>query len=166
MKLTTGLLLLILGAAHAQTSTPLTRIAFGSCSRNELKQLWPDVVAQDPQLWIWGGDNIYGDSHDASVLRKKYDAQKRDPGYQMLLKTCPVIGTWDDHDYGVNDGGKYFSKKEESKTELLRFLDVPPNIKMLTKQRLIIFFMRDPLQYVSRLYHLLIPPKSLRYDHI
>ncbi|HQQ98903.1 MAG TPA: alkaline phosphatase D family protein [Cyclobacteriaceae bacterium] len=125
MKLTTGLLLLILGTAHAQTSTSLTRIAFGSCSRDELKQMWPDVVAQKPQLWIWGGDNIYGDSHDANVLRKKYDAQKREPGYQMLLKTCPVIGTWDDHDYGVNDGGKYFSKKEESKAELLRFLDVP-----------------------------------------
>jgi len=127
MKLTTALLVLIFGASHAQTTTPLTRIAFGSCSRDELKQLWPDVVAQKPQLWIWGGDNIYGDSHDASVLRSKYDAQKREAGYQALLSTCPVIGTWDDHDYGVNDGGKFFSKKEESKAELLRFLDVPAN---------------------------------------
>jgi alkaline phosphatase D len=127
MKLTTGLLLLILTTAQAQNTTPLTRIAFGSCSRHELKQLWPDVVAQRPQLWIWGGDNIYGDSHYASVLRTKYDAQKREPGYQLLLNTCPVIGTWDDHDYGVNDGGRYFSKKEESKAELLRFLDVPAN---------------------------------------
>jgi alkaline phosphatase D len=61
-----------------------------------------------------------------NVLRAQYQKQKTSPGYQRLLETCPVIGIWDDHDYGVNDGGKHYSKKKESKEELLRFLDVPP----------------------------------------
>lgn len=87
--------------------------------------MWPDIRDQKPQLWIWLGDNIYADTHDMTLLRTLYQKQKSNPGYQQLLKTCPAIGIWDDHDYGINDGGKFFTKKKESKEELLRFLDVP-----------------------------------------
>lgn len=34
-----------------------------------------------------------------------------------------VIGTWDDHDYGLNDTGKEFSGKNISQSLLLDFLD-------------------------------------------
>lgn len=104
----------------------VTRIAFGSCSRQSSEeQLWEEIVRLKPDLWIWGGDNIYGDTHDMDVMRKKYEQQKNRPSYQQLLKTCPVTGTWDDHDYGINDGGKYYSRKNESKELALAFLDIP-----------------------------------------
>lgn len=104
----------------------VTRIAFGSCSRqNSEEQLWDEVVQLKPDLWIWGGDNIYGDTHDMNTMKRKYDEQKNRPSYQKLLQTCPVTGTWDDHDYGINDGGKYFSKKQESKKLALDFLGIP-----------------------------------------
>ena len=46
---------------------------------------------------------------------EKYAYQKADSGYQLLLKSdAQIIGTWDDHDYGVNDGGKNYSRKKES----------------------------------------------------
>jgi alkaline phosphatase D len=113
--------------AYSQKGT-LTRIAFGSCSHQDREQvLWPDVVRQAPQLWIWMGDNIYADTEDMVVMKAKYEKQKKDPGYQQLLATCPVVGTWDDHDYGANDGGKEYTKKKESKERLLEFLDVPAN---------------------------------------
>lgn len=122
-------LLLIGGTGLLQAQQkPLTRIAFGSCSReSDPDQMWADITRQNPQLWIWLGDNIYGDSDDMNVLRAKYETQKSNAGYRKLLATCPVIGTWDDHDYGVNDGGKDFSKKKESKALMLNFLDVPAN---------------------------------------
>ena len=87
--------------------------------------MWADIVAQKPELWIWLGDNVYADTHDMKVLRTQYEKQKTNTEYQQLMKTCPIIGTWDDHDYGINDSGKYFTKKKESKEELLRFLDAP-----------------------------------------
>jgi alkaline phosphatase D len=100
-------------------------IAFGSCSKQDSPtQLWKDIIFQKPDLWIWGGDNIYGDSPDMNVLKKKYDQQENNPDYQRLLKTCPVTGTWDDHDYGVNDGWKNFNKKDESKNLMLDFLNI------------------------------------------
>jgi alkaline phosphatase D len=79
-------------------------------------------VSQQPEIWIWGGDNIYGDSHDMTFIAGEYKKQKENPGYQNLLATCPVTGTWDDHDYGINDGGKKFSKKKESKVLAATFL--------------------------------------------
>ncbi|MEO9870554.1 alkaline phosphatase D family protein [Ekhidna sp.] len=104
----------------------IMRIAFGSCSVSSLtdKQLWAEVNETKPDLWIWLGDNIYGDSEDVNVLRSKYAEQKSHPDYQKLLTETEVIGTWDDHDFGVNDGGKEFKSKDGSKEELFRFLNV------------------------------------------
>jgi alkaline phosphatase D len=102
-----------------------TVIAFGSCSdEDEPQEMWKEVVAQKPKLWIWGGDNIYADTQDMAILKAKYDKQKANPDYQKLMRTCNITGTWDDHDYGVNDGGKNYSKKSESKKYLLDFLGV------------------------------------------
>lgn len=100
------------------------KIAFGSCSRQYLPdQLWKEIVNEQPEIWIWGGDNIYGDAHDMQFIAEEYRKQKENPEYQQLLKTCPITGTWDDHDYGFNDGGKYFSKKKESKALAAAFLN-------------------------------------------
>ncbi len=107
-------------------SAPLERIAFGSCNKQDLPQpLWPVITAWKPQLWIWLGDNIYGDTTNMTLLRAKWEKQKAHPGYSVLREFSKITGTWDDHDYGVNDGGKDFPKKAESKDLFLEFLDVP-----------------------------------------
>jgi alkaline phosphatase D len=124
-----NILILLLSIASIQTTAQdHVKIAFGSCSRQYLpEQLWTEIVAEKPELWIWGGDNIYGDSHDMKFIAAEYKKQKENPGYQRLLAICPVTGTWDDHDYGINDGGKYFSKKKESKVLAANFLGFDKN---------------------------------------
>ncbi|GAB3984351.1 hypothetical protein GCM10028806_59050 [Spirosoma terrae] len=87
--------------------------------------LWDDVVAQKPDVWIWLGDNIYGDSENMDTLRTKYAMQKSNPVYQQLRQSASIIGVWDDHDYGVNDGGKEYPKRKESQQVMLDFFDVP-----------------------------------------
>ena len=105
---------------------PIARIAIGSCNRQDEPQtMWTYILENDPQLWIWLGDNIYGDSEDMAVLQKKYQQQLSHPEYQALQDHCPIIGIWDDHDYGANDGDKRYPKKEESKALMLDFLNVP-----------------------------------------
>jgi alkaline phosphatase D len=101
-------------------------IAFGSCSRQENPdQRWDDILQNKPDLWIWLGDNIYGDSHNMDVLRSKYNYQKKNPGYQRLLHSnTRIAGTWDDHDYGINDGGKNYPMKDASKSLMISFLDI------------------------------------------
>lgn len=123
-----SLILLFNIQLHAQQTQPTVRIAFGSCSRHGVEdQLWPEVVNTHPDIWIWGGDNIYGDTSNMNALQNMYNQQKQRASYQQLLQTCPVTGTWDDHDYGTNDGGKYFVQRAESKKVAAEFLGLPKN---------------------------------------
>lgn len=100
-------------------------IAFGSCNKHDLPQpLWGPIIQTKPDVWLWLGDAIYGDSEDPAVLKEKYDAVNANKGYQKVKDMSSVIGTWDDHDYGKNDGTKHFAGKEASKTEFLNFMGV------------------------------------------
>jgi alkaline phosphatase D len=49
------------------------------------------------------------------------------PSFKNLKAHVPLIATWDDHDYGRNDAGKYFSAKQQSKQAFLSFFDEPQN---------------------------------------
>lgn len=107
------------------TSKILSRIAFGSCSdEDEPQPIWKYIVANEADLWIWLGDMIYGDSDNPKVLEKKYNQQLANKEYQKLLTSTPIIGIWDDHDYGENDGDKNFSIKKESKELMVDFLNI------------------------------------------
>lgn len=104
----------------------LTRIAFGSCCHQDRPQpIWDHVLAYQPELFIFLGDNIYGDTDDMDLLRAKYDRQARNPGFRELRRRVPVIATWDDHDYGRNDAGSEYPKKAKSRDIFLDFWQVP-----------------------------------------
>ncbi len=124
MKLFGSLLAVFLSSLAVAQSANETIIAFGSCDDEEKPQeMWKEIIAHKPALWIWGGDNVYAnDGEGAEGIKRRYDKQKSNPDYQQLLKNCAVTGTWDDHDYGTNDGGRFFSKKLQNKKPLLEFL--------------------------------------------
>lgn len=101
-------------------------IAFGSCNREDEPQpLWDEILKNDPDAFLWGGDNIYSDTDDAEVMKAAYELQKKNEGYQKLMNRVPVYGIWDDHDYGLNDGGKEWHFKEKSQQLFLDFMEVP-----------------------------------------
>ena len=117
------------------TSRTLSRIAFGSCSdEDEPQPMWKYIVANEADIWVWLGDMIYGDSGNPEVLRKKYNEQLNNKEYQKLQKTTPIIGIWDDHDYGVNDGDKHFPIKKESKELMLDFLNVADDAEVRNRE--------------------------------
>lgn len=103
-----------------------TRVAFGSCLRETKDKPVLDLAtASAPDLFVFLGDNIYGDTVDMAVLQSKYDKLAASPEYQGLLAATPVIATWDDHDYGQNDAGKEYPMKAESKAIFLDFWKEP-----------------------------------------
>lgn len=98
-------------------------LTFGSCNRTELPNtLWDDVLAAKPDVWIWGGDIVYADTDSIPVLEAAYRSQLAIPEYADLLRHVPVMGTWDDHDYGLNDGGAEFAARAESQQAFLDFM--------------------------------------------
>ncbi len=101
-------------------------IAIGSCNRQDLPQhIWQSINQHNPDLWIWLGDNIYGDTDDMKVMKAKYDLQKNGEGYTELRNNTKIIGIWDDHDFGINDGGSEYSYRMPSRDLMFEFLDVP-----------------------------------------
>lgn len=101
---------------------PINKLLFGSCIKQEQPMpLLKTIVAQRPELFLMLGDNIYGDSTDMDVLRTKYAKLRSNEHFAKLLDTCPVLATWDDHDYGVNDGGASYVKRDESQKLFVDF---------------------------------------------
>ena len=98
------------------------KIAFGSCGKQgHPLPIFDEVIKQDPNLFIFLGDNIYGDTNDMDILRKKYEELGNKESYKNLIENTEVLATWDDHDYGQNDAGKHYPHKEESKEIFLEF---------------------------------------------
>lgn len=107
-------------------SKNITRIAFGSCNnQNQRQPLWKDLMVTKPDLWIWGGDNIYADWERNYNIKASYEKQKNHPDYKAFAKKTPIIGIWDDHDFGRNDATGRFPEKVENQKHLLDFLGEP-----------------------------------------
>ena len=158
------LILFLVTALHLQHSCDGTKIAFGSCSKvDERQPMWHLIESRQPNLWVWGGDNVYSDVRISKLKfsyynaaaaaqplmpgerrnfhprtreehQAMYDAQNLIPEYASLVSKVPIVGTWDDHDCGINDADKHFQHKEERQELHLNFLHVPKNDPRRTRK--------------------------------
>lgn len=60
------------------------------------------------------GDTPYIDHGALEVQRHSHRQFLRIPSFAEVLKSTPFVGTWDDHDYGLNDSDGLFPKKNNS----------------------------------------------------
>jgi len=129
MKISIFLLTVLpLGLAAQPTLPLISRIAFGSCAQQDKAQPILDTVLRHrPDVFVYLGDNIYGDTKDMKVLSDKYAKLGAKPEFQRLKKGTRVLATWDDHDFGWNDAGRHYPFKKESKELFLNFWEEPAN---------------------------------------
>jgi alkaline phosphatase D len=113
----------IKNAVLNEAQVPL-KIAFGSCAQpRQAQPLWEKIIEAKPDLYLALGDNTYTNSSDKNFLETAYQLQWQVPGWVQLLSSVPVLATWDDNDYGMNDGGKSFEQKQESRRVFLKYFD-------------------------------------------
>ena len=62
---------------------------------------------------------------DNKYVLERFEDAKNDPYYKAFRNVTPVIGVWDDHDYGCNNCDKQFYKKDYMKQVYLDFIDEP-----------------------------------------
>lgn len=101
------------------------RIGFGSCRKQSKPQpIWRAVsrLARSAKLdaWLWLGDAIYGGKgiSPPEKLAQYYQVAAAAEG--DLLGAADVIdGVYDDHDYGINDGGGNYDHKEAARALFL-----------------------------------------------
>jgi alkaline phosphatase D len=93
----------------------LSRIAFGSClDQRQPQPIWAAITKLAPQLFLMTGDNVYGDikNPDSRELAEAYRRQLAHPEFQAARSAMPMLGIWDDHDYGQNDAGAGFAHRD------------------------------------------------------
>lgn len=122
------LFLLVLSACTTAPKTlmqeePLTKISFGSCAHPKFPQpIWSAIQGLHPQVYLAMGDNVYGSSPQDKPLDQAYLKQALIPEYKRFHDEVPFLGTWDDHDYGQNDGGADNPDKKMAREEFLKYL--------------------------------------------
>jgi alkaline phosphatase D len=109
----------------------LSRIAFGSCANQDKPlPIFDTIAAAKPELLLLLGDTMYADLDrqvkvTPELIREKYAQLEKVPGFARLKALCPRLGTWDDHDYGKNDGGAEWELKDAAQQAFLDFFGVP-----------------------------------------
>jgi alkaline phosphatase D len=117
-----------------QFTTLPQRIAFGSCmDENSPKPILDLVTADAPDLFLFLGDNIYGDTDDMAELRAAYDRLGASPEFQRLRAATTLLATWDDHDYGRNDAGSEYPFRVTSQEIFLQFWEEPADSPRWTR---------------------------------
>jgi alkaline phosphatase D len=98
--------------------TLVARFAFGSCvNENRDMAFWNVIAAQNPQAFLFIGDNVYGDTNtvhaaDIPSLQESYRKLSSRQEFSNFRGKIPMMATWDDHDFGANDAGGSFAFKE------------------------------------------------------
>ncbi len=110
----------------ARPEIVVTTLGFGSCLREDRPApIWDTINAARCDAFVLLGDNIYADSPDPAVFRRKYALLAAMPGFAKLRETTPLFATWDDHDYGANDAGAGFVGAATAQKEFCDFFQVP-----------------------------------------
>jgi len=122
-------------ASNAESSSssnrPPSRLVFGSChSQHYESVLWENVAHRDAAAFVWTGDAIYADDFvegktrqaTPAVLKQLYDQLLLEKSYEQI-ELPVVLGVWDDHDYGTNNGDRRYQYKRESAQLFVQFLE-------------------------------------------
>ncbi|KAI9022122.1 PhoD-like phosphatase-domain-containing protein [Hyaloraphidium curvatum] len=166
---------------------PLTRLAFGSCSnarKGRQSDVWDAVAARQPELWVWTGDAVYakgGTGSSEKALDRVKDAYGQmlgatlgrwaanttgDSAYASFARSLPlpVVGTWDDHDLGRNDGGRHVPRLPERQAAFLDFLGVPAGSTLRARHGVFAHHVYGPPD--RRVSLILVDTRTSRDDHV
>lgn len=98
-------------------------LAFGSCNKQHKPQpMWSVLADEKPEAFFWMGDAVYPNRSDVGALESALAAQQARPEYRAFAASTTIRGTWDDHDLGVNDGGRTSPDLEARRRAFLDFV--------------------------------------------
>ncbi len=113
------------GPTREEPAKPLREIVFGSCLKQSDHPMLDRTLTLPMDLFLFTGDNIYADTLDMAVMRRKYDDLKNSRFFLGLRARAPVLATWDDHDFGGDDAGRDYPHRAESQRAFFDWLDEP-----------------------------------------
>ena len=99
------------------------KIGLGSCNnQNYPTPAWDALEEENLDAFFFLGDNVYGDipSGELDYLKQSYELFAS--VMPKWLKETELLVIWDDHDFGLNDGGSSYKYKSQSQKLFNDFL--------------------------------------------
>ena len=79
-------------------------VSFASCIDIEPNPIWQEMKTLQPDAIFLMGDTPYIDQSDLNIVRERHRKFLQIPELAALASHTPTMGTWDDHDFGRNNG--------------------------------------------------------------
>jgi len=89
--------------APADGASGVFRLGFGSCAKDEAQPVFGAILAWDPDIFLFIGDNHYANTGERDGLRQFYRQAHATPLRSDVLAETSILATWDDHDYTGNN---------------------------------------------------------------
>ncbi|MGZ3772078.1 MAG: alkaline phosphatase D family protein [Pseudobdellovibrionaceae bacterium] len=142
------------------------RFAICSCMKDKEHDpdIWINMVKNKPDVLFFIGDAVYADKDAPSEgvtpahLWNKFCEARNTLEIYYSKRLIPIFATWDDHDFGMNDGNCHqFAYVKESQTNFLSFfaqdeshcniLKRGPGVSSAVKLRNHLFILLDDRSY-------------------
>ena len=91
------------GTSHAQATSDfvqsgvVSKVAFGSCfnSRGKESSIFDGILGYKPDIFVFLGDNIYGDTEDMEVVRETASDSRGHPHHPpAVFRFSPLRKAW------------------------------------------------------------------------
>ena len=102
------------------------KMGLGSCNDQRLPTpAWKALEQENLNTFFFLGDNVYGDVPSGELQNLKNSYEAFDNAMPKWLKQTEKLYIWDDHDYGLNDGGGSYKNKIEAQKLFNDFWKIP-----------------------------------------
>jgi alkaline phosphatase D len=101
-------------------------LGMGSCLDQDSDQveIWSSLERENLTEFFFLGDNVYGDKKNGSLENMQSSYKKQSENLPDWLNQIEINAIWDDHDYGMNDGGGDYKNKAQAQKLFLDFWEI------------------------------------------
>ena len=127
MKIIHFLFLFVL-SVNSYSNQEILTLGFGSCLHQDRSMaILKTIEKKELDLFMFIGDNVYGDQEDGELDKLIRTYKQQYNNLENFLKNVSTEFIWDDHDFGINDGGSNYRYKDRAKELFLETWKIPSN---------------------------------------
>ena len=121
-------LLSVLISINLYANQEIVTLGFGSCLHQDRSMaILNTIEKKELDLFMFIGDNVYGDQEDGELDKLIRTYKQQYNNLEDFLKNVSTEFIWDDHDFGLNDGGSNYRYKDTAKELFLETWQIPKN---------------------------------------
>ena len=125
MKIIHFLFLFVL-SVNSYSNQEILTLGFGSCLHQDRSMaILKTIEKKELDLFMFIGDNVYGDQEDGELDKLIRTYKQQYNNLENFLKNVSTEFIWDDHDFGLNDGGSDYRYKDRAKELFLETWKIP-----------------------------------------